>query len=160
MVIYSRWVVLLTFIYLALTSSFALSNIVVGIVLAVAAVALVRPTPRPTSPRNVPRTIVTIVRYLINLVADLIVSGVQVARIVVSPSLPIRPGIIAIPAETTTDRGLALSAHAVTLTPGEIVVEIDDDHVMYTHCLDATRGEAHIMEALKIQHELLDDIFP
>ena len=34
----------------------------------------------------------------------------------------------------------ALSAHAVSLTPGELVVEIDDEGVMYTHCLDASRA--------------------
>ena len=160
MIIYSRWILLLALVYLALTSNLELSNIVVSVILAVAVVALVRPDQRATSPRNIFRSVLALVRYLINLIHDLIVSGIQVARIVLSPSLPIQPGIIAIPAGTETDLGIALSAHAVTLTPGEMVIEIDDDHIMYTHCLDATHAEAYIKEAHEMRLKLLNEIFP
>lgn len=160
MVIYLRWVFLLALIYLALTSNFEVANIIVAFLLGAGVVVLVRPTPRPTTRRNFIRSFIALIRYIVNLIHDLTVSGLQVARMVISPSLPIRPGIIAIQAETQTERGLALSAHAVTLTPGEMVVEIDDDHVMYTHALDATHAEEYINEALKLQRELLDEIFP
>lgn len=160
MIIYIRWVLLLALVYLALTSNLELSNIVVALLLATGVVLLVRPAQRPTELRRFGRSMVALALYSANLIRDLIVSGIQVARIVLSPSLPIRPGIIAIPAETETELGLALITHAVTLTPGELVVEIDDDHVMYTHALDATRAEAHVKEALELQHELLKDIFP
>lgn len=159
-IIYTRWIIALTLVYLALTSNLELSNIVVGIMLSTFAVLLVRPAPRETSPRNFVRSFVALARYIINLIHDLIVSGIQVSRLVLTPSLPIRPGIVAIPAETETDLGIALSVHAVTLTPGEIVVEIDDNDVMYTHCLDATHAEEYIKEAQKIRRELLDKIFP
>jgi len=160
MIIYFRWIIMLTLVYLALTSNLELSNIVVALLLATGVVVLVRPTPRPTTQRNFARSMVALIRYIINMIRDLIVSGIHMARLVLSPSLPIQPGIIAIPAETETDLGLALVTHAITLTPGELVVEIDDDHVMYTHALDATRAEAHVKEALELQRELLDDIFP
>lgn len=160
MIVYIRWVLLLALVYLALTSNLDLSNIVVALLLATGVVLLVRPAQRPTELRRFGRSMVALALYSANLIRDLIVSGIQVARIVLSPSLPIRPGIIAIPAETETELGLALITHAVTLTPGELVVEIDDDHVMYTHALDATRAEAHVKEALELQHELLKDIFP
>lgn len=160
MIIYTRWIFLLALVYLALTSNLEVSNLIVGILLAAIVVALVRPDRRPTVPRNFVRSTVALVRYLLNLAHDLVVSGLQVARVVLSPSLPIRPGIIAIPANTDTDLGIALSAHAVTLTPGEIVVEIDDDHVMYTHCLDATHAEEYIQEAIEMRRELLNEIFP
>jgi len=104
--------------------------------------------------------VVASARYVLTLGYDMVVSGVQVARIVLSPSLPIRPGIVAIPAETNTDLGIALSAHAVSLTPGELVVEIDDDHMMYTHCLDATHAETYIKDAHDLRIELLNEIFP
>jgi len=159
MVIYIRWIVLLALAYLALTSNLELANIVVGLLLAAGVVLLVRPEPRPLAPRNIPQSFVALVRYLGNLISDLVVSGIQVARIVVSPDLPIHPGIIAIPSQTETELGVALSAHALTLTPGEIVVEIDDEHVMYTHCLDATHAETYINEAQEMRRELLSKIF-
>lgn len=159
MVIYIRWIVLLAVAYLALTSNLEAANVVVGLALAAGVVVLVRPDLRPLAPRNIPQSIVALVRYLGNLISDLVVSGIQVARIVLSPSLPIRPGIIAIPAQTETDLGIALSAHALTLTPGEIVVEIDDDHTMYTHCLDITHAEEYINEAQQMRREYLSKIF-
>jgi hypothetical protein len=39
------------------------------------------------------------------------------------------------------------------------VVEIDDEHVMYTHCLDATHAETYINEAQEMRRELLSKIF-
>src|SRR5690606_23799585 len=89
MVIYIRWIVLLALAYLALTSNLELANIVVGLLLAAGVVLLVRPEPRPLAPRNIPQSFVALVRYLGNLISDLVVSGIQVARIVVSPDLPI-----------------------------------------------------------------------
>lgn len=163
-----RWIVTLALAYLALTSNFEPINIVVALLVATGVVFLARPTAPATSRRRVRRTligsavatVVALIRYLGTLVEDLAVSGIQAARIVVSPTLPIRPGIITIPAETESDAGLALAAHSVTLTPGEIVVEIGDDNILYTHCLDATRGDEHIVAALKVQRELLDDLLP
>ena len=143
MLIYLRWIAGLALVYLALTSNLEPSNIVVGLLLAGGVVGLVRPPQRPTQPRRPLRSAVALVRYVLTLIHDMVVSGLQVARIVLSPSLPIRPGIVAIPAETNTELGIALSAHAVSLTPGELVVEIDDDHMMYTlsliHISEPTR---------------------
>lgn len=154
-----RLIVLLTLVYLAMTSNLQLSNIVVGLLLASAILALVRPPVVPNSGLNPVRSIWASIRYIVQLVGDLIVSGFQVARIVLSPSLPVRPGIIAIPAKTRSDLGVALSAHAITLAPGELVVEIDEDDVMYTHCLDATRSAEYIKDAVDMRRELLDQIF-
>jgi hypothetical protein len=39
------------------------------------------------------------------------------------------------------------------------VVEIDEDDVMYTHCLDATRSAEYIKDAVDMRRELLDQIF-
>ena len=160
MLIYLRWIAGLALVYLALTSNLEPSNIVVGLLLAGGVVGLVRPPQRPTQPRRPLRSAVALVRYVLTLIHDMVVSGLQVARIVLSPSLPIRPGIVAIPAETNTELGIALSAHAISLTPGELVVEIDDDHMMYTHCLDATHAETYIKDAHDMRIELLNEIFP
>ncbi len=159
MAIYARWIALLSLAYLALTSNLEAANIVVGLLLAVSVVLLVRPARRPLAPRNIPESVGALVRYLAHLIRNLVVSGIQVARIVLSPTLPIRPGIVTIPTRTETDLGVALSAHAITLAPGEIVVEIDDEHNMYTHCLDATHAEEYVTEAQEMRHELLNKIF-
>lgn len=156
--LYARWVLILTLVYLALTSNLELSNIVVGIVLGVIVVLLVRPTTTGIIPRFGLGAAVASVRYVFHLTHVLLVSVIQVSLIVLSPSLPIRQGIVAIPSETETDLGLALGVHAITLAPGELVVEVDDDHMMYTHCLDATHAEQYVKEAHDLRIELLRQI--
>lgn len=159
MIVHIRRIGLMTLVYLALTSNLQVSNVVVGILLGAIIVYLVRPEKTEIAPRNTARSAVAGVRYILHLAHVLLVSGIEVSRLVLSPALPIRQGIVAIPAETETDVGLALSVHAITLAPGELVVEVDDDHVMYTHCLDATHAEEYVKEAHDIRLELLDEIF-
>ena len=134
-----RAALLLTAVYLALTANLQLSNILVGLLLssliltaasschARGELALIGP--RPT----------WAICYVISFswLYDLIVSGIQVARIVLDPKLPIQQGIIAIPTNCESETAQALSAHAITLTPGELVVEMGEEGVMYTHVLDA-----------------------
>ena len=49
-------------------------------------------------------------------------------------------------------------AHAITLTPGELVVEMSDEGTMYTHTLDTSHAEDHMAEAQKMREELLRKI--
>jgi len=144
--------------YLGLTANFELSNLIVGIVIAAGITALVRPEPGSMSIHRAVIFVWSFLQYLAILAYDLVKSGFIVARIVISPSLPIRPGIVAIPTEVGNDWAVALNAHALTLTPGEMVVEINEEGVMYTHCLDATHAEEYILEAQELRQKLLKNI--
>jgi multicomponent Na+:H+ antiporter subunit E len=76
-----------------------------------------------------------------------------------NPKLPIRPGIIAIDSGCSSELGAALSAHALSITPGELVIGIDDEGVMYTHCLDATHSAEYTAQAQAMRRDLLSKIF-
>jgi len=149
----------LTLIYLVLTSNFALNNIVVGLVVSLIVLLLLRPQPEAIEWQRVPTAVWASIKYIIRLMLDLLVSGVQVARIVLSPKMPINPGIVAIPTTCESDLSRALSAHAITLTPGEMVVEIAEDGTMYTHMLDATDADQHVKEAQELRETMLQKIF-
>ena len=153
-----RAILMLTAVYLALTANLRLSNILVGLLLSSLILMLLRPATRAVNWRFLPSTTWAILRYLLLLVYDLIVSGIQVARIVLDPALPIQQGIIAIPTNCESETGQALSAHAITLTPGELVVEMGDEGVMYTHVLDATHAEDDMAEAQQMREDLLRKI--
>ena len=144
--------------YLGLTANFELSNLILGSLIAGGITALVRPEPGSINIRRAMIFLWSFLQYLAILAYDLVKSGFIVARIVISPSLPIRPGIVAIPTEVRGDWAIALNAHALTLTPGEMVVEVDEQGVMYTHCLDATRAEEYILEAQELRQKLLRNI--
>jgi multicomponent Na+:H+ antiporter subunit E len=154
-----RLTIPLFLVYLALTSNLAWNNLLVGLLVAAALSWVLRPSPRPIQWRRLPTALLAVMRYLLVLLVDLITSGVQVARIVLDPKLPIQPGVVAIPAGCESELATALSAHAVSLTPGELVVEIDEDGVMYTHCLDATRAAEYVAEAQQMRRDLLQKIF-
>lgn len=157
---YARAVLLLTLMYLALTSNLQASNIVMGLLLSVGVMALLRPQLREADGRRAGTAVLALFRYIFVLIWDYVVSGIQVARIVLSPTMPLHQAIIAIPSDCQSDLGLALSAHALTLTPGEMVVEIGDDGTMYTHVLDVEKVETAVAAAQKQREELLEKIFP
>jgi multicomponent Na+:H+ antiporter subunit E len=155
-----RSVLALLLVYLALTGNLALNNIIAGLLVSLGVVALLRPEPYPVSIRQMGVGLVIIVYYVISLLWDILLSGIQVALIVFNPRLPIRQGIVAIPSLARSDVGAALSAHSITLTPGELVVELDDERVMYTHCLDAVRTAEQGTNAQERRLAMLDKIFP
>ena len=76
-------------LYMLLTGNWALSNILTGLVLAGLVALLIRPQKRPFSWKRLPDALLASVIYLVRLLWDLLISGLQVARIVLTPSLPI-----------------------------------------------------------------------
>lgn len=68
-----------------------------------------------------------LVGYWIWMVKEIFVSNVRVARIVLSPSLPIRPALVHYRASQETDLGRVLFANSITLTPGTITTEVAGD---------------------------------
>lgn len=155
------WMILgLWLVYLALTSNLELSNLIVGLVIAVGLTALLHPEQRLIRPHQVPGALWAGLRYGVFVVKDVILGGIQVARLTLHPKLPIQPGIIAIPSGTVSELATALSAHAITLSPGSMVVEIGEHGMMYTHILDATHPEESIAEMQRLRRDLLEKILP
>jgi multicomponent Na+:H+ antiporter subunit E len=157
---YLRVTLPLLIIYLALTSNLALNNILLGLLVSTTIAILIRPQRQHYQLHRLPGTLWAVGQYVLILMVDIIKNGLQVARIVLTPSLPIQPGIISIPSQCDTEFGTALSAHAITVSPGELVVEVGEDGTMYTHCLDATNSEQKAAEAQRMRVNLLQKIFP
>lgn len=155
-----RALLLLTGTYLALTANLQLSNIIMGLLLSSLILLLLRPATGAEEWHFLPKATWAMLRYILVLAYDLIVSGIQVARIVLNPALPIQQGNIAIPTNCESETAQALSAHAITLTPGEMVVEMSDEGVMYTHVLDASHAQDNMAEAQRMREELLQKIMP
>ena len=153
-----RGILLLTAVYIALTANLQPSNILAGLLIATAVMFLMHTSGRTSTWRFSAAGIVALFRYTLVLIYDLIVSGIQVARIVLTPDLPIHQGDIAIPTACDTEVAQALSAHAITVTPGEMVVEIGEDGAMYTHVLDATQAEEDVLHAQEMREEMLEKI--
>ncbi len=155
-----RSILALTVVYLALTANLEWLNIVTGLVVGTAVTLLLPANKTETHPRHWPQLIWALIRYIFFIAGDLIVSGLQVSRILLSPKMPLKSGIIAIPSRTNSDLATALSAHEITLTPGEFVVEIDEDGIMYTHVLNVEQAEQYAIDAQEKRRNLLEKMLP
>jgi multicomponent Na+:H+ antiporter subunit E len=155
------WMIVgLWLVYLALTANLELSNLALGLLIAAGLTLLLRPPRGTLELRRLPAALLALGRYLFFVASSAIKSGLVAARLVLDPALPVKPGIIAIPSGCDSELATALSAHSITLAPGEMVVEIAEDGVMYAHALDATQAAEYVAEAQHLRRELLREIFP
>ena len=147
-------------VYLILSGNVTPPNLVVG-ALAALGVSLLLPSfdLPPLSLARVPSFVWASIRYVFVVAWDVIRGGYSTARIVLDPNMPLNPGIIAIPSGSKTELGTALSAHAITLSPGELVVEMDDEGMMYVHCLNTDESERYAAEAQNLRKNLLSKMF-
>ncbi|MFT4569903.1 MAG: multicomponent Na+:H+ antiporter subunit E [Hyphomicrobiaceae bacterium] len=67
------------------------------------------------------------IRLAISFLLELVKSNLAVVRIVMHPRLPIRPGIIAYRTTLRTQIGLATLANLITLTPGTLTLDVDQE---------------------------------
>jgi multicomponent Na+:H+ antiporter subunit E len=155
------WMIVgLWLVYLALTANLEWSNLLLGLLIAIGLAQLLQPPRGAIELRRLPAALLALVRYLFVVLFNAVRSGVVVARLVLHPNLPLRQGIIAIPSGCDSELATALSAHAITLAPGEMVIEIGEGGVMYTHALDATHSAEYVAEAQQLRRALLRKIFP
>lgn len=150
-----RVVILLSVFYLAITANLEPINIAAGVIIAVGLAAILRPPKRAFRWQKLPSAVAALIRYVAILLRDMLYSGFQAAAIVLHPKLPLNTGIIKIPTKCQSSLGAALSAHAITLTPGELVIAMTADGTLYTHCLDVRKSGEHVERAQKLREVLL-----
>jgi multicomponent Na+:H+ antiporter subunit E len=54
---------------------------------------------------------------------------------VITPSLPINPGIVEVKTKLKSNMGRMILANSITLTPGTLTIDIKDD-TLYIHWID------------------------
>lgn len=97
--------------------------------------------------RFTPQAIVAGFRYYGYFLQELFKSNLNMAAIVLSPSLPITPGIVKVRTRLKSRMGRLMLANSITLTPGTLTVEMAGEW-LYIHCvtLGATDVEAATAE--------------
>lgn len=73
--------------------------------------------------------------YIVVFLYELIKSNVDVARRVVTPSLPIKPGIVEVKTRLHSKMGRMILANSITLTPGTLTIDMIED-TLYIHWID------------------------
>ncbi len=72
--------------------------------------------------------------YWIWLLWEIVIANFQVARVILTPKMPIRPHLFDVRASQSSELGHAVFANSITLTPGTITVDVEDG-ILHVHAL-------------------------
>lgn len=137
--------IVFTLLWIGVTGSFSIPNILFGLVLGAAAGWLLGDASgefRGTRIRPLKLARLTWV-----FLVELIKSGLRVAAVVTRRELVVNPALVAYPLRVTRDFEITLLANLITLTPGTMSVDVSPDRrLLYIHCVDATDREAVIAD--------------
>lgn len=121
--------------WVMLTQSLAVDSLLVGIVVALLISVIYKDgLSFFTEFRATPEAVVAGLHYYAYFFRKLLESNFRLAAIVVSPDLPINPGIVKIRTGLKSRMGRLMLANSITLTPGTLSVEIEDEW-LYVHCV-------------------------
>ena len=84
--------------------------------------------------RATPAAFVAGLKYYGYFFTELVKSNLRLAAIVLSPDLPIKPGIVKVRTRLQSRMGRLMLANSITLTPGSFTVELDGEW-LYVHCV-------------------------
>ena len=73
--------------------------------------------------------------YVPWLLWQVVKANLHVAKLILSPNLPVRPQLLRVPANQNTDLGRAIFANSITLTPGTVSLDVRGSTVL-VHALD------------------------
>lgn len=85
--------------------------------------------------------------FLFFFLRELITANLRLAHDILTPTHYMRPAIIAIPLDVTTDGEITLLANLITLTPGTLTLDVAPDrktlyiHSMYTDDVETVRRQ-------------------
>ena len=75
------------------------------------------------------------VRYGVNLVVEIIKANLVVCKMILKPDFVPEPQLVQFDVDIKKNRHLVALANSITLTPGTITVDVQDD-LFLIHCLD------------------------
>ncbi len=132
------WTIFLFIIWLGLTMSFSVQEVTTGFVVSlVLAILYVRNYPSSDNFRFRP---IAYIIYIVTFLKALFLANWDVAKRVIDPKLPINPGIVAIKTELKEDYKKLMLANSITLTPGTITMDVQDD-TLFIHWIDVTSSD-------------------
>jgi len=72
---------------------------------------------------------------------QIVLSNLQIARVVLSPKLPIHPQLVRIRANLRTDFGWTVLANSITLTPGTLTLDVRNGFALIHALTDETAAD-------------------
>ena len=128
----------LTLVWVGLWGSVTAANVLGGLAVAVVLLVLLRPGPTDARAVVAPPALL---RFSVRFFVDLLVSSLQVVRLVLRPRIALRQGVVSVHVPDASDLLLTLLADAISLTPGTLTIDVDRrSSTLYVHSLDTGEG--------------------
>ena len=137
--------ILLALAWAALLGEITLANLAIGYALGYAVLALLE------KGGVLPSSFQTKVSRGMGLAAffvkELIIANIRVAADVLKPRTSIRPAVVAIPLDVTSDAEILLLSALINITPGSVTIDLSEDrrtlfvHVMHIKSAEDSRRE-------------------
>jgi multicomponent Na+:H+ antiporter subunit E len=156
------WSVPLALAWMPLTANVSPESFLVGLILGFAVQTVLFSGEEAAGSRPALDRLSASLVYFLILCRDIFLSSMDVARRVTRADMGLNPGILAVPTQyespaldatffnpqrdLTAESIAAISAHGITITPGELVVDFEGNCLMYVHCLDVV-ASSQVVEA-------------
>ena len=132
---------ILMFVWVLLNNTFQLNILIPGAIIAlIISLLMCRRCDIFAEMKFTPKSIAYTFIYLGIFFVDLLRSNLDVTRRVLSPSLPIRPGIVEVKTRLKSKFARMLLANSITLTPGTLTVDVKEDS-FFIHWIDVEDDE-------------------
>jgi multicomponent Na+:H+ antiporter subunit E len=123
-------------LWMMLVGRFDGAELITGCVVALVVAILAGPRAAIFSGlRLTPLAPLHLIRYLGYFSVALVRANLDMARRVLSPSLPIRPAVVEVATTLRSDLGRLLLANSITLTPGTLSVDVREERIL-VHWVD------------------------
>ncbi len=101
---------------------------------------------------------VRFITYLPWLIYQIVLANIDVAKRVLSPSMPIDPRVVTFKTTLTSDIARTTLANSITLTPGTVTIDIVDD-VFYVHAIAKEPADDLLEGAMerRVAHIFMED---
>jgi multicomponent Na+:H+ antiporter subunit E len=133
--------ILLALAWAALQGDITLANLLVGYAVGYVILALL------ARGGVMPSTMASRTAHAVGLagffVRELLLANVRVAADVLRPGTGIRPAVVAIPLDVTSDGEILLLSMLINITPGSVTIDLSEDRrTLYVHVMHMTSAEA------------------
>jgi multicomponent Na+:H+ antiporter subunit E len=133
--------ILLFAVWIGLTNSFDMQEMGVGLVLSLGVAYFFGGDEK----LHLATVIIKYIKFAPKFIKALIQSNIAVAKIVLTPDLPINPGIIKLKTTLQNDYDKLILANAITLTPGTITIDLRGEDI-YIHVLNLKTTDRHTLQ--------------
>lgn len=125
--------ILLTFVWMALTGGYDRLTFTFGFILSYGIIWIIG---RDSSSKSYIAFAPRVIGFLFYFIYEVIKANIHVAYDVVTPTFYMKPGIVQVPLDASSDLEITLLANFISLTPGSLSLDVSTDRkVLYVHSM-------------------------